>query len=91
MTGKLTDLERLRREKLIWLYCVEVGDEGPCSSNGTDIPTAAELSDVLHWMDVDADVDTLRAILEGASGISNEFAAAIEEGFNMPAGWLSQP
>ena len=89
MNAKLTEVERHRIEKLIWLYCLEFGDEGPCSSNGSDIPTAEELSMALIQQGVSVDVGTMEAILDRKLAISDELAALIEQGFVMPGGWLS--
>ena len=75
---------------MIWLYCLEAGDEGPCSASGGDNPTASELYAVLLQQDIMIDPDHVEAILGGKAAVSDELAAAIEEGFNMPAGWLSQ-
>ena len=90
MQNILTDLERLRLDKLTWLYCMEEGDEDGASSYGGDGPGAAALYAFLFHHEIMLDPADVEAIVARKTGISDELAAAIEEGFNMPSGWLSQ-
>jgi hypothetical protein len=89
MKTNLNEVERHRLEKLIWLYCIECGDEGPCGIDGSDIPSATQSWAALIQKDVNVDIDSVEAILDSKLPISEELAAMIEKEFFMPAGWLS--
>ncbi len=89
MTSKLTELQSHRLAKLIWLYCLEWGDEEPCGQDGTDTPSAQQLSSLLTQNDIDISVESAQLLLSGKLAISDELAAMIEQGFLMSAGWLS--
>ena len=86
MTHALTELELLRREKLIWLYSLETSDEG----SGGETPTASELRTLLMEFGLRVDLDTVTEILNREVGISHDQAGLIEQAFNLSAGWLSQ-
>lgn len=90
MNSKLSELERLRLDKLKWLYLLEAGDEDSDLVSGSVKPTASELYAVLLYQDIMLNPDDVEAIVQGKAGISDELAAAIEEGFNLSSGWLSQ-
>jgi hypothetical protein len=89
MKSKLTELQSHRLAKLMWLYCMECGDESPCGHDGTDIPSPLQLSSLLTHNDIEVSVETATSLLKEELGISDELAAMIEQGFLMPAGWLS--
>ena len=90
MKTMLNDTEHLRLEKLVWLYCLEAGDENSFTSGSNGMPTAEELRGVLLLQDVDVDPDYLADILASKAAISDELATSIEAGFGMATGWLSQ-
>lgn len=91
MIKKLTDLERLRLDKLVWLYLLEAGDEDSCSVGSLGAQDTTALVSIMKQQGVNVDSETVEAIASGRLGISDPLAAAIEECFNMSAGWLSQP
>ena len=79
----------MRLEKLIWLYCLEAGDEGPCSASGGDTPSPEELTMVLLGQGLDVDVDNVQSIMTEKMAISDELASSIEQAFQLSDGWLS--
>ena len=88
--AELTEVEKLRKEKLVWLYYLECGEEGPCSVSGREVPNAEDIERALHDQEVEFDSETIHAIMSGKIGMSDELAAQIESAFLMPTGWLSE-
>lgn len=89
MKNTLTEIERIRLDKLLLLYQLECGDEESCSPCGAEPPSPFGVSAALSQQGIDINFDTLQAILDKELAISDELAANIEKEFMMPSGWMS--